>query len=82
MSDVNKQDILKIIDELFRTCSESENNATEEELPMMLAFGAGVYTTAVSIIGEYGAKTLSDQYPLYAREEFMAKMRPPLRIVK
>ena len=82
LSDVSKQDILKIIDELFKSCSESENNATEEELPMMLAFVAVVYTTAVSIIGEYGAKTLADQYPIYAREEFINKMRPKLRVVK
>jgi len=82
MSDVHKQDIIRAFDELFKSCAETENNATDEELPINLAFGCGVYTAACSIMGEDGAKKLADLHPLYASKESIDRLKPKLRIVQ
>lgn len=82
MSDIHKQDIIQAFDELFKDCAETENNATDEELPIKLAFGCGVYSAACSIMGEDCAKKLADLHPLYASEESINRLRPKLRVVK
>jgi hypothetical protein len=50
--DIYKQETIRAFDELFKSCSEHENNATEEDLPKLLTFGFGVYVAACSIMGE------------------------------
>ena len=80
--DIYKQETIRAFDELFKNCAETENNATDEELSINLAFGCGVYTAACSIMGEACAKKLADLHPLYASEESMNRLRPKLRIVK
>tara|TARA_R110000822_G_scaffold14713_7_gene51482 strand:+ start:321 stop:575 length:255 start_codon:yes stop_codon:yes gene_type:complete len=84
MDDVHayKQETIRAFDELFKGCSEAENNVTDEELPINLAFGFGVYTAACSVMGEDCAKKLSDLHPLYASEENINRLRPKLRLVK
>ena len=80
--DMYKQEIFRLFDELFKSCCETENNATDEELPVYLAFGAGVYTAACSIIGEDCAKKLSELHPPYATAESVNRLKPKLRLVK
>ena len=84
MDDVNayKQKTIRAFDELFKSCAEIENSATDEELPMNLAFGCGVYTAACSIMGEDCAKKLADLHPLYASKESIDRLRPKLRVIK
>lgn len=77
-----KQEIIRVFDELFKSCSETENNATDEELPLNLAFGCGVYIAACSVMGEDCAKKLADQYPFYATETFIKSLKPTLRVIK
>jgi hypothetical protein len=80
--DIYKQETIRAFDELFKSCSEHENNATEEDLPKLLTFGFGVYVAACSIMGEECANKLADQYTFYASESFVDSIRPKLRIVK
>lgn len=82
MSDIHTLDVIRAFNQLFRSCAETENNATDKELPLNLAFGCGVYTAACSIMGEDSAKQLTDLNPIYASEESISRLKPKLRVVK